>query len=157
MQKPVLSLLGDIKNIHLIPPVDYLQFIYLMNICYLILTDSGGVQEEAPSLGKPVLVMRDKTERPEAVESGVVRLVGTSSEAIVRATEELIHNKSLYNLMSQAQNPYGDGRASQRIVGILSNYAMQKQNGLGINTDNSYYEKSKGRGCILALYLLPTR
>ena len=116
VQKPVYELLADISNIYLIPPIDYLPFVYLMQHCHLILTDSGGVQEEAPSLGKPVLVMRDTTERPEAVEAGTVKLVGTDYETIVENVNLLMRDKTVYNRMSQAHNPYGDGKACERIV-----------------------------------------
>jgi UDP-N-acetylglucosamine 2-epimerase (non-hydrolysing) len=119
VSKPVYSLVGEIANIHLIDPLSYEDFIFLMKHSYLILTDSGGVQEEAPSLGKPVLVMRDTTERPEAVEAGTVRLVGANCENIVRGISDLIENESLYQKMSQAVNPYGDGKASDRIIGFL--------------------------------------
>ncbi|WP_181486609.1 UDP-N-acetylglucosamine 2-epimerase, partial [Lonsdalea populi] len=108
-----------IDNIFLIAPQNYLPFVYLMNRAYLILTDSGGIQEEAPSLGKPVLVMRDTTERPEALASGVVRLVGTDATKILNNVSELLTDKSAYLAMSQAQNPYGDGHASQRILATL--------------------------------------
>jgi UDP-N-acetylglucosamine 2-epimerase (non-hydrolysing) len=120
VQEPVNRLLKDCQNIHLIPPLDYLPFVYLMNQSYLIVTDSGGIQEEAPSLGKPVLVMRDTTERPEAVEAGTVKLVGTSFEKIVSEVSELLNSESYYQHMSQAHNPYGDGLASQRIADFLS-------------------------------------
>lgn len=107
-------------NIHLIEPVDYPSFVYLMNRSYLIITDSGGVQEEAPSLGKPVLVMRETTERPEAVEAGTVLLVGTSREAIVRKALLLLDDKNFYQTMSRSHNPYGDGSAASRICDILA-------------------------------------
>lgn len=116
VQKPVYELLQDIENIYLISPLDYLPFVYAMQNSYLILTDSGGVQEEAPSLGKPVLVMRDTTERPEAVEAGTVKLVGTDFNAIVESVNLLLENKEVYNQMSQAHNPYGDGKACERII-----------------------------------------
>lgn len=119
VQGPVFELLSGIDNITLISPLDYLPFIYMMQHSYLILTDSGGVQEEAPSLGKPVLVMRNTTERPEAVEAGTVRLVGTDAQSIVKNVNSLLKDESLYLEMSHAHNPYGDGRASQRIVEIL--------------------------------------
>jgi UDP-N-acetylglucosamine 2-epimerase (non-hydrolysing) len=117
VQEPVRRILGGTgaRNIHLIEPVDYLPFVYLMNRSYLIITDSGGVQEEAPSLGKPVLVMRETTERPEAVASGTVRLVGTSQRAIVDETRLLLTDADLYQQMSLAHNPYGDGNAAGRI------------------------------------------
>lgn len=116
VQQPVNALLDKVKNIHLIPPLDYLPFIYLMDRAYIILTDSGGVQEEAPSLGKPVLVLRDTTERPEGVTAGTVKLVGTNKDEIVRQTQILIDNSNIYKEMSNAINPYGDGRAAHRIV-----------------------------------------
>jgi len=119
VQEPVRRILGDCSRIHLIEPLDYLPFVYLMNRAYLLLTDSGGIQEEAPSLGKPVLVMRDTTERPEAVQAGTVRLVGTDASRIVSDTIALLDDMQKYHRMSQAHNPYGDGRAAQRIVKIL--------------------------------------
>ncbi|WP_282040953.1 non-hydrolyzing UDP-N-acetylglucosamine 2-epimerase [Halomonas alimentaria] len=120
VREPVNRLLSDIDNVHLIEPLDYLPFVYLMNRAHLILTDSGGVQEEAPSLGKPVLVMRDTTERPEAVEAGTVKLVGTDVERIVGELHTLLTDKTAYEAMSYAHNPYGDGRACQRILETLS-------------------------------------
>jgi len=119
VQEPVYRLLKDIKNIFLIEPQDYLPFVYLMDQAYIILTDSGGVQEEAPSLGKPVLVMRDTTERPEAVSAGTVKLVGTSIEKITSEVDFLLSNESVYRSMSEAHNPYGDGKASSRIINAL--------------------------------------
>ena len=119
VQETVCRILGNHPSIHLIKPLDYLTFIYLMNRAYLLLTDSGGIQEEAPSLGKPVLVMRDTTERPEAVKAGTVRLVGTDTSRIVAAITELLDDTQKYQSMSQAHNPYGDGQAAQRIVKIL--------------------------------------
>lgn len=119
VQKPVYQLLNDHKNIHLIEPLEYLPFVYLMSNSYLVLTDSGGIQEEAPGLGKPVLVMRDTTERPEAVDAGTVELVGTDKELIVRKVSELIHDTIKYEQMSKAHNPYGDGTAAERIVNLL--------------------------------------
>lgn len=116
VQKPVYELLGEINNIYLIPPMTYLPFIYLMERSYLVLTDSGGIQEEAPSFGKPVLVMRDTTERPEAVDAGTVKLVGTSRDLIVSEVSELLNNSGSYTQMSRSHNPYGDGKASVRIV-----------------------------------------
>lgn len=122
VQEPVKRILanGKLKNIHLIEPVDYLPFVYLMNRSYLIITDSGGVQEEAPSLGKPVLVMRDTTERPEAVTAGTVRLVGTDRQKIVAETLLLLNDVEAYRSMSLVHNPYGNGRAAERIVRILN-------------------------------------
>lgn len=117
VRKPVLEILGvNSKNIFLIEPLDYLPFVFLMSKSYLLLTDSGGIQEEAPGLGKPVLVMRDTTERPEAVEAGTVLLVGTNTTKIENSVSELLENEYLYSIMSKAQNPYGDGFASKRIV-----------------------------------------
>lgn len=121
VQEPVRRILSGCPRIHLIDPQDYLPFVYLMTRSYLILTDSGGVQEEAPSLGKPVLVMRDTTERPEAVDAGTVRLVGTDSDKIVRETSELLTNAQTYWHMSQAHNPYGDGLAAEGIVAAIKN------------------------------------
>ncbi|MBJ6727025.1 non-hydrolyzing UDP-N-acetylglucosamine 2-epimerase [Geomesophilobacter sediminis] len=121
VQEPVRRILGggEHPNVHLIEPVDYLPFVYLMNRSHLIITDSGGVQEEAPSLGKPVLVMRDTTERPEAVTAGTVRLVGTDPERIIQETSVLLTDPAAYAAMSMAHNPYGDGKASERIVACL--------------------------------------
>lgn len=119
VKEPVERLLGGRDNIHLIPPQDYLPFVYLMSRATLIITDSGGVQEEAPSLGKPVLVMRDTTERPEAVEAGTVKLVGTDVETIVASAMELLENPQAYAGMSRAHNPYGDGLAAERILAAL--------------------------------------
>jgi len=119
VQKPVRDILSDIPNIYLIGPLDYEPFVYLMEKACLILTDSGGIQEEAPSLGKPVLVMRNVTERPEGIEAGVVKLVGTDKERIVAETEILLDDKKAYEEMARASNPYGDGKAAERIVDIL--------------------------------------
>lgn len=120
VRAPVNRILAGIDNVLLIEPLDYLPFVYLMNASHIILTDSGGIQEEAPSLGKPVLVMRDTTERPEAVAAGVVKLVGTDYDAIVDAATELLTDQSAYEAMSIAQNPYGDGKACARIVTDLA-------------------------------------
>ena len=117
--RPVNDLLGQIKNVFLIEPLQYEEFIYLMSLAKLIITDSGGVQEEAPSLGKPVLVMRDTTERPEAVEAGTVKLVGTSLVGIVNANSDLLDNQSVYDKMAKAHNPYGDGKACDRIIHFM--------------------------------------
>ena len=119
VQEPVKRLLSDIENVRLIEPLDYLPFVYLMNRSHLILTDSGGIQEEAPSLRKPVLVMRDTTERPEAVAAGTVKLVGTDVELIMQHVDRLLNDKEEYEKMSLAHNPYGDGKASERIVEFL--------------------------------------
>ena len=124
VSEPVNRILKDIDNIILIDPQDYLPFVYLMAHAYLILTDSGGIQEEAPSLGKPVLVMRDTTERPEAVDSGTVLLVGTDTDKIVNAVTSLLSDESAYYHMTRAHNPYGDGRACQRILEALKNHQV---------------------------------
>ncbi|WP_298550530.1 UDP-N-acetylglucosamine 2-epimerase (non-hydrolyzing) [uncultured Algibacter sp.] len=121
VQKPVYDLLGDVKNIKLIAPLSYPAFVWLMSKSYIIITDSGGVQEEAPSLGKPVLVMRDTTERPEAVEAGTVILVGTNSDKIVFEANNLLNNKEIYTLTSKLHNPYGDGTSCKKIVEFISN------------------------------------
>lgn len=119
VQEPVRRLLGGIDNVHLIEPLDYLPFVYLMDKSTLILTDSGGIQEEAPSLGKPVLVMRDTTERPEAVEAGTVRLVGTNANEIASQASALLSNAEAWKAMAFAHNPYGDGFACKRIAQAL--------------------------------------
>ena len=116
VQKPVNEILSNTPNVYLINPLQYESFLYLMNKSYFIITDSGGVQEEAPSLGKPVLVMRDTTERPEALEAGTVKLVGTNKELIIKEAQKLLDDESEYNTMSKAHNPYGDGKACDRIV-----------------------------------------
>ncbi len=121
VKEPVNRLLSNINNIHLIEPLCYEDFIYLMDKSYFIITDSGGIQEEAPSLGKPVLVMRDTTERPEAVEFGTVKLVGTNRDKIIKEAQNLIDNKMEYDKMSKAHNPYGDGKACKRIVEFIKN------------------------------------
>ncbi len=119
VQEPVNRLLSDLDNVFLIEPQQYLPFVYLMNRAEIILTDSGGIQEEAPSLGKPVLVMRDTTERPEAVDAGTVKLVGTDIQLITSEVQVLLDNKEAYIAMSRAHNPYGDGEACQRICDVL--------------------------------------
>jgi UDP-N-acetylglucosamine 2-epimerase (non-hydrolysing) len=119
VREPVNRILAGIENIHLIEPQQYLPFIYLMSRAHIILTDSGGIQEEAPSLGKPVLVMRDTTERPEAVEAGTVKLVGTDVDVIVGNLNELLMSETAYQTMSFAHNPYGDGKACERILNEL--------------------------------------
>ena len=121
MREPVGRILQGVTNVHLIEPQDYLPFVYLMTRSYIILTDSGGIQEEAPSLGKPVLVMRDTTERPEAVAAGTVKLVGTDGQQIIEAVTTLLTNEIEYNRMSFSHNPYGDGKACERIVNIIKN------------------------------------
>ncbi len=125
VQDPVRRLLGQRSDVHLIEPLDYLPFVYLMDRSYLIITDSGGVQEEAPSLGKPVLVMRETTERPEAVEAGTVKLVGTDRAKIVGETNRLLDDPLAYEGMSRAHNPYGDGFAAKRITTALRNHATR--------------------------------
>ncbi|WP_459210258.1 non-hydrolyzing UDP-N-acetylglucosamine 2-epimerase [Aquimarina rhabdastrellae] len=121
VQKPVFELLGDINNINLIDPLSYPSFVWLMNKSYMIITDSGGVQEEAPSLGKPVLVMRDTTERPEAVEAGTVKLVGTDVKEIVKQAKYLLGDDEEYKRMEKLHNPYGDGQACRRIIDFIKN------------------------------------
>jgi len=124
VQEPVRRILGAAEvartgRVHLIEPVDYLPIVWLMNRSFLILTDSGGIQEEAPSLGKPVLVMRETTERPEAVNAGTVRLVGTNRQRIVDEAERLLRDPAHYDAMSRAHNPYGDGHACERIAAVF--------------------------------------
>ena len=119
VQKPVHEILEGLSNVHLVDPLDYEPFVYLLKNAYLVITDSGGIQEEAPSLGKPVLVMRDVTERPEAVDAGTVRLVGAHRDSIVKSIAELLDNEEIYAAMSRAHNPYGDGKACERIISIL--------------------------------------
>ncbi|MCZ7836499.1 non-hydrolyzing UDP-N-acetylglucosamine 2-epimerase [Atlantibacter hermannii] len=121
VSEPVNRILGQVDNVTLIEPQDYLPFVWLMNRAWLILTDSGGIQEEAPSLGKPVLVMRETTERPEAVKAGTVRLVGTDKTRIVAEVSRLLHDDREYHIMSKAHNPYGDGKACARILHALKN------------------------------------
>lgn len=119
VQRPVHMILEDLPNVHLIEPLDYEPFVYLLKHSYLVLTDSGGIQEEAPSLGKPVLVMRDVTERPEAVDAGTVELVGADRRRIVAGVSRLLSDKDHYEKMSLAHNPYGDGNACDRIISVL--------------------------------------
>jgi UDP-N-acetylglucosamine 2-epimerase (non-hydrolysing) len=119
VREPVNRILSKIGNIYLVEPMEYLTFIKLMDLSYLILTDSGGIQEEAPSLGKPVLVMRDTTERPEALEAGTVKLVGTNKKEIVKMVEKLLNDRQFYEQMSRAHNPYGDGNSSNMICNVL--------------------------------------
>lgn len=120
VQEPVRRVLGAAPRVHLLDPLDYVPFIHLMRRAHIVLTDSGGIQEEAPSLGKPVLVMRETTERPEAVEAGTVRLVGTDRERIVAEASRLLDSPEAYETMSRAHNPYGDGRAAERIAGRIT-------------------------------------
>lgn len=124
VRKPVTEILGNLDNVHLIEPLDYLSFLYMMRKSYLIMTDSGGVQEEAPSLGKPVIVMRDTTERPEAVDAGTVLLVGTETDAMASAAERLLDDAAFYDKMAHAVNPYGDGKAAARIAEIAATGRM---------------------------------
>ena len=124
VQEPVNRILGNLGNVHLIQPIDYPAFIFLMQQCHFILTDSGGVQEEAPSLGKPVLVMRDTTERPEALDAGTVKLTGTDTKRMIECMRTLLDDNSIYEKMSQAINPYGDGKSSLRIAEF---YARKKR------------------------------
>ena len=119
VQQPVKMILSNQFNVHLIEPQDYLTFVWMLDKCKLVLTDSGGIQEEAPSLGKPVLVMRETTERPEAIEAGVALLVGTNKELIIREVQRLLDDENAYQAMSRAQNPYGDGTSSVQIADIL--------------------------------------
>lgn len=126
VQRPVGRILGNRPNIHLMEPLDYLPFVYLLTQCTLVLTDSGGVQEEAPSLGKPVLLMRDTTERPEAVEAGTVQLVGTDEALLVHTASTLLDDAKAYEAMAFAHNPYGDGLASQRIADVLQSVGEKR-------------------------------
>lgn len=119
VQRPVNEILSNIANVYLIDPLQYEEFIYLMSQAYFIITDSGGIQEEAPSLGKPVLVMRDTTERPEAVVAGTVKLVGCDQAVLVREAEKLLNDQNEYEMMSRAHNPYGDGKACERVVQLM--------------------------------------
>jgi len=122
VQRPVKALLSGIENIHLTAPLQYEQFLYLMERSFFVMTDSGGIQEEAPSLGKPVLVMRETTERPEALEAGTVRLVGTDAALIEREAQRLLDDPDVYERMSRAVNPYGDGHACERIVRFIEEH-----------------------------------
>jgi len=125
VQQPVRSILSDLPNVHLIPPQDYLPFVYLLTRAHLIITDSGGIQEEAPTLGKPVLVVRDTTERPEAIEAGTARLVGTNTTRIVSAVTGLLDDDVDYARMARAHNPYGDGHATRRILDVLREHQQR--------------------------------
>ena len=119
VQKPVKAILSQLPNFHLIDPLEYAPFVYLMDKAKLIITDSGGVQEEVPSLGKPVLVTREVTERPEGVDAGVAILVGTDAEKIIRETESLMQDEKRYAKMAHISNPYGDGHAASKIIDAL--------------------------------------
>jgi len=125
VRKPVNEILGKIENFHLIEPLNYLPFIWLMNRSYLVLTDSGGIQEEAPSLGKPVLVMRDTTERPEGVNAGTSIIVGRDKGNIISKVAQLLDDNNYYQKVAQKSNPYGDGTASEKIISFLKNYLTQ--------------------------------
>ena len=127
VREPVQRIIGSTERIHLIEPLEYEPFVYLMNRSYMILTDSGGIQEEAPSLGRPVLVMREVTERPEAVEAGTAKLVGTRAERIVDEAQRLLDDPEEYRRRASVKNPYGDGRAAERIVEILSKFMQHPQ------------------------------
>jgi UDP-N-acetylglucosamine 2-epimerase (non-hydrolysing) len=120
VQRPVRAILGGVERVHLLDPLDYRTFVELLRRCHFVLTDSGGIQEEAPALGKPVLVMRETTERPEGLEAGTARLVGTSTATIVGEAERLLRDPAAYAAMAGAHNPYGDGRAGERIVDVLA-------------------------------------
>ena len=122
VQKPVNDLLHGLEDVHLIEPQDYLPFVYLLKRAHIVLTDSGGIQEEAPTLGKPVLVMRETTERPEAVAAGTAKLVGTDTQKIIFEVSKLLDDEQHYQAMARASNPYGDGKAAQKIVQILESY-----------------------------------
>ena len=119
VKKTVFSILGKTKNVFLLEPLDYIQFVYLMERSYFILSDSGGIQEEAPSLKKPVLVMRNVTERPEALKSGSIKLVGSNKLKIVKESLILLNNKKKYNLMRKNKNPYGEGKSSNKILRVI--------------------------------------
>jgi UDP-N-acetylglucosamine 2-epimerase (non-hydrolysing) len=121
VREPVNRYLAGIKNIHLIEPLDYLPFIYLMNRSYIILTDSGGIQEEAPTLGKPVLVMRNVTERKEGIEAGTAKLVGTNEKIILKEAYKLLDSKKAYDAMAKSVNPYGNGTTSKQVLEIIKN------------------------------------
>lgn len=136
VQRPVYRLLGDVPNISLMSPLDYQSFVWLMKYSSLVLTDSGGLQEEAPGLGKPVLVLREVTERPEAVEAGTVKVIGTARERVVAETTRLLENAAEYERMAQATNPYGDGHAAARIVS-----ALLAQNGVRVSTFSASAER----------------
>ena len=123
VQEVAKKFLGDRENVHLIAPLDVQELHNAMNKCYMVMTDSGGIQEEAPALGKPVLVLRTETERPEAVEAGTVKIAGVDKDVIISMAKDLLDNKASYDKMAKAANPYGDGNASERIVkAILSKF-----------------------------------
>jgi UDP-N-acetylglucosamine 2-epimerase (non-hydrolysing) len=122
VQEPVKKILEGVANVYLLKPLEYEVFVYFMDHAYVILTDSGGIQEEAPSLGKPVLVMRHETERPEALEAGTVKLVGTEKECIIETVQMLLDNEDFYFKMSRADNPYGDGKAAEKIIAFIEKH-----------------------------------
>ena len=122
VREPIKKVLGDRDRVFLTEPLDYKQLVGAISRCYLLLTDSGGLQEEAPSLGKPVLVLRETTERPEAIEAGTAKLIGTNPQTILNTTAQLLENKALYQTMATAINPFGDGRAAQRIIEVVNSY-----------------------------------
>lgn len=124
VREPIKKVLGDRDRVFLTEPLDYKQLVGAISRCYLLLTDSGGLQEEAPSLGKPVLVLRETTERPEAVEAGTAKLIGTNPQTILNTTAQLLENKALYQTMATAINPFGDGRAAQRIIEVVNSYLL---------------------------------
>jgi UDP-N-acetylglucosamine 2-epimerase len=124
VRAPVQKYLQDRPNVHLLEPLDYVEFVDMMRRAYLVLTDSGGIQEEAPSFGKPVLVLREKTERPEAVMAGTSTLVGVDTDKIVSATKQLLQDRDEYSRRARIHNPYGDGHASERIAKVLSEFPM---------------------------------
>jgi len=126
VEEPVRRRLGGLPGVTLVPPLDYVPFVDVMRRAYLLITDSGGVQEEGPSLGKPILVMRERTERPEAVEAGTVRLVGTEVERIVAEATRLLEDPAEYQRMARVHNPYGDGQASQRISDLILSFLTGK-------------------------------
>jgi len=130
VREPVRRVLGELDRIHLIEPLSYVAFVWLMSQAHLILTDSGGIQEEAPSLGKPVLVMRDSTERPEGLEAGVARLVGTETSSIVSAVEQLVDDAEEYHRMAKVTNPYGDGKSGKRIVRAIVQWSNQRKDNI---------------------------
>ncbi len=129
VSKPVDEILGrpGTENVYLIKPLDYVSFVYMLSMCTLVLTDSGGIQEEAPSLGKPVVVMRETTERPEAVEAGTAILAGSSKSKIIESVSKLLDDRVVYETMSRAMNPYGDGKAAKRIAGIVAGYVTSDE------------------------------
>lgn len=143
VQAPVRACLGAEPNVTLLPPLDYQSMVQLLKRCHLVLTDSGGLQEEAPSLGKPVLVLRETTERPEGVAAGTVKLVGTDPRRIVEETDRLLTDADAYARMARAANPYGDGRAAERVVVGLEN-VNERYNGIGLRAESAIDSSSHG-------------